>query len=441
MFMSKCPVDHISPDHVALADINLCDLAQFEQGCPQAAFKTLRQEAPVWFHPGNEQAPDGEGFWVISKNADAKTILKNHQDFSSETGYGARAGGGTTLADMSTDMAAGQVLSMMDPPKHDQIRGLVSQGFYPRTLDAMEPEIRRLTRRILAPVLKEIESGVTEYDFLKRVATELPLHVICTIGGLPEQDWHRMVEWADAAIQFAAHDKNTDTAPLIAKMTDMGLYAYELIQKLRKEPGDTISNNNVMSIIVNAEITGDDGKPRKLDDMEAIRFFNLLITGGTETTRNAIASGYYVLLQHPEQYRALQDNPAELMDGAIEEILRWTSPVHFNRRTAARDCEYAGQHIKRGDKLTVWYPSANRDEEVFEDPETFNIFRKKNPHIAFGHGIHHCLGAALARLEMKVLFEELLSSMKGKTVEPASEIRFIRSNRHQGVAEMRVRVS
>lgn len=435
VFMSKCPVDSMT-----LKNINLCDLAQFEQGCPQAAFKTLRNEAPVWFHPGNEQAPDGEGFWVISKHGDARSILKNHQDFSSETGYGARAGGGTTLADMSTDMAAGQVLSMMDPPKHDQIRSLVSQGFYPRTLDAMEPEIRRLTRRILDPILKEIDSGVTEYDFLKRVATELPLHVICTIGGLPEADWHRMVEWADAAIQFAAHDKNTDTAPLIAKMTDMGLYAYELIQKLRLAHDENNAGKNVMSIIVNAEITGEDDKPRKLDDMEAIRFFNLLITGGTETTRNAIASGYYVLLQHPEQYRALQENPAELMDGAIEEMLRWTSPVHFNRRTAARDCEYAGQHIKRGDKLTVWYPSANRDEDVFEDPDTFNIFRKKNPHIAFGHGIHHCLGAALARLEMKVLFEELLLSMKGKQVEPANEIRFIRSNRHQGVAEMRVRV-
>jgi cytochrome P450 len=418
-----------------LSDINLCDLAQFERGCPEAAFQTLREQAPVWFHPGNAQAPDGEGFWVISKHADARAILKNHDDFSSETGYGARAGGGTTLADMSTDMAPGLVLAMMDPPKHDEIRGLVSQGFYPRTLAALEPEIRRLTRRILEPVLRELDNGATEYDFLHRVATELPLQVICTVGGLPEQDWHHMVEWADAAIAFAAHDKDTDTAPLIAKMTEMGMYAYGLVQQLRATPNDSL-----MSIIVNAEINNE-GNPRTLDDLEAIRFFNLLITGGTETTRNSIAYGYYVLLQHPEQYQALQENPAELLDGALEEMLRWSSAVHFNRRTAARDCEYAGQQIKRGDKVTVWYSSANRDADVFEDPYTFNIYRKKNPQIAFGYGIHHCLGAALARLEMKVLFEELLLCMKGRRVEPANEIRFIRSNRHQGVADMRVRVT
>jgi cytochrome P450 len=431
-----------TPDHesVNLDNVNLCDLEQFEHGCPEAIFRQMRKTSPVWYQQGSDLAPDGEGFWVVCKHAEVKAALKNFQDFSSETGYGARKGGGTTLADMSTDMAAGQVLAMMDPPKHDQIRGLVSQGFYPRTLEALEPEVRRLTRRILGPVVKDIEQqikqkGSAEYDFLKLVATELPLHVICTLGGLPENDWPLMIEWADAAIHFAAHDKNTDTAPLIAKMTEMGLYAYELIQKLRAQPTDS-----VMSIIVNAEIEGSDGKPRKLDDMEAIRFFNLLITGGTETTRNAIAYGYYVLLQHPEQCKALEQNPEELMDGAIEEILRWTSPVHFNRRTAARDVEFGGQHIRRGDKLAIWYPSANRDEDVFEDAYTFNIHRKKNPQVAFGHGIHHCLGAALARMELKIVFEELLIAMQGKRAEPANDIRFIRSNRHQGVAEMRVRV-
>ncbi|HQQ63545.1 MAG TPA: cytochrome P450 [Pseudomonadales bacterium] len=418
-----------------LSDINLCDLAQFEQGCPEAIFRTLREQAPVWFHPATPQAPDGEGFWVISKHADARAILKNHEDFSSETGYGARVGGGTTLGDMSTDMAPGLVLAMMDPPKHDEIRGLVSQGFYPRTLEALEPEIRRLTRRLLEPVLRDLDAGATEFDFLNRVATELPLQVICTVGGLPEADWHHMVEWADAAIAFAAHDKDTDTAPLIAKMTEMGMYAYGLVQKLRAEPNDSL-----MSIIVNAEINNA-GNPRKLDDLEAIRFFNLLITGGTETTRNSIAYGYYALLQHPEQYAALEDNPDELLDGALEEMLRWSSAVHFNRRTAARDVEYGDQQIKRGDKVTVWYSSANRDADVFEDPYTFNIYRKKNPQVAFGYGIHHCLGAALARLEMKILFQELLACMKGRNPQPANDIRFIRSNRHQGVADMRVRVT
>ncbi len=417
---------------VKIEDINLCDLEQFTSGCPEAAFKTIRQEAPVWFHPATEQAPDHEGFWVISRHADAKAALKNHQVFSSETGYGARVGGGTTLGDMSTDMAPGVVLAMMDPPKHDDIRALVGQGFFPRTLTLLEQEVRELTSAILDAV-----DGESEFDFLERVAAQLPLQVICTMANIPREDWHRVMEWADAAITFAAHDANVDTAPLIEKLTEMGMYAFNLIQQIRQQEPD----DSVMSKVVHAEIPGTDGQPRKLDDLEIIRFFNLLMTGGTETTRNAIAYGYYMLLKNPQQYAVLESDPEKYIDDAIEEILRWTSPVHFNRRTAGQDIEFQGCPIKRGDKVTVWYPSANRDEDVFEDPYTFNIFRQKNPHLAFGHGIHHCLGAALARMELRVLFLALIERMRGKTVEPVGAISFIRSNRHQGVAEMNIRIS
>ncbi|HEY9034182.1 MAG TPA: cytochrome P450 [Pseudomonadales bacterium] len=417
-------------------DINLCDLDNFTGGCPHQAFKTLREQAPVWFHPANSdkakhlQAPDNEGFWVISRLEDAKAVLKNHAVFSSETGHGARQGGGTTLADMSTDMAPGVVLAMMDPPKHSAIRGLVNQGFFPKNLALLEPAMQRLTDDILDAV-----EGRDEVDFLNDVAAQLPLQVICTIGDLPRQDWPKMKEWADAAIAFAAHDADVDTAPLIAKLTDMGMYAFTLIGTLRASPNDSI-----MSKLVQAEITGEDGQPRRLDDLELIRFFNLLITGGSETTRNAIAGGFYQLLQHPEQYRALQDEPDKYMAGAIEEILRWTSPVHFNRRTASEDIEFNGQCIHRGDKVTVWYPSANRDERVFDQPEQFNIFRQRNPHIAFGHGIHHCLGADLARREMRIMLASLLQRYRGKRIEPVGELRFIRSNRHQGLADMKIRI-
>lgn len=415
-----------------LEDINLCDLKQFDHGCPELVFKTLREQAPVWLHPATEQAPDGESFWVVCKHADAKAVLKNHKVFSSETGYGARQGGGTTLGDMSTDMAPGVVLAMMDPPKHDDIRALVGQGFFPRTLELLEREVQTLTKDILDAVAEK-----SEYDFLNDVAAQLPLQVICTMANIPREDWHRVMEWADAAIAFAAHDAHVDTAPLIAKLTEMGMYAFGLIQQIRQQAPD----DSVMSKVVHAQIPGADGQPRQLDDLEIIRFFNLLMTGGTETTRNAIAYGYYTLLQHPEQYAVLESDPEKYIDGAIEEILRWTSPVHFNRRTAGEAFVLQGQSIQRGDKVTVWYPSANRDEDVFEDPYTFNIFRKKNPHVAFGHGIHHCLGAALARMELRVLFLALIERMRGKNVAPVGEIRFIRSNRHQGVAEMNVRVS
>ncbi|TNF33058.1 MAG: cytochrome P450 [Gammaproteobacteria bacterium] len=414
-----------------LENIDLCNLDNFETGCPLETFRFLRQEAPVWFHPPGPH--NDEGFWVISRQAEAREILKNHQVFSSETGYGAREGGGTTLEDMSTEMGPGVVLSMMDPPKHDAIRGIVSQGFFPKNLALLEPKIRDSVQRLLAPM----QTAQGEFDFLNDVAAQLPLEVICTIGGVPREDWPKMKVWADAAIGYATalHDPTVDVKPLVDKLTEMGMYAWQLIQQLRETPTDSI-----MSAIVHAEIPGEDGQPRRLDDIEAIRFFNLLITGGAETTRNAIAYGYYALLQHPEQYRVLEAEPEKYLDGAIEEMLRWSSAVHFNRRTAAADYDIAGQTIHRGDKVTIWYPSANRDEAVFERPDSFDIFRKRNPHLAFGHGIHHCLGAALARLEFRILMEELLVTMKGKSVAPAAPIRFIRSNRHQGVAYMSVNI-
>jgi cytochrome P450 len=421
---------------VKLRDINLCDLDQFTSGCPEAAFRTLRREAPVWQHPANaglpvtEQAPDGEPFWVVCRHADAKAVLRNHQVFSSETGRGARQGGGTTLADMDTELGPSVVLSMMDPPKHTAIRGLVNQGFLSRNLVALEPKIQALTDEILDAI-----EGQSEVDFLNDVAAQLPLRVICTIGHVPREDWPQMNAWAEAAITYAAHDPQNDEDALVAELSEMGIYAYELVQELREKPNDSI-----MSQLVRAEIIGEDGQPRCLDDVELIRFFSLLITGGTETTRNAMAGGLFALLKHPEQYRALQQDPDALMSGAIEEILRWTSPVHFNRRTASEDHELRGQPIERGDKVTVWYPSANRDEEVFDEPYRFDIFREKNPHIAFGHGIHHCLGADLARRELRIMLSSFLKRYEGRRVEPVGELRFIRSNRHQGLASMKIRI-
>jgi len=419
-----------------LEDINLCDLDQFTSGCPEEAFATLRAEAPVWKHPANAnlpeelRAPDGEPFWVVCRHADAKNVLRNHRIYSSETGHGAREGGGTTLADMSTDLAPGLVLSMTDPPKHTEIRGLVGQGFLPKHLNGLEPAIQSLTDEILDAV-----EGREEIDFLEDVAAQLPLRVICTIGDVPREDWPQMKRWADAAIAYAAHDPEADEDALVEELSEMSIYAYELVQKLRDAPNDSI-----MSTLIEAEITGEDGEPRKLDDLELIRFFSLLITGGTETTRNAIAGGYYQLLQHPEQYEALRRDPEAHMTGAIEEILRWTSPVHFNRRTASEDAELHGQRIARGDKVTVWYPSANRDEEVFEDPNRFDIFRQKNPHVACGHGIHHCLGADLARREIRVMLSSLLRRFGSRRVESVGELEFLRSNRHQGLASMKIRV-
>jgi cytochrome P450 len=422
-----------------LEDINLCDLSYFEQGLPHDFFDFLRKNAPVWFHPANELTPDGEGFWVISKYEDVKTILKNHEVFSSETGHGARVGGGTILQDLATDMGPGQVLAMMDPPKHDDIRLLVNQGFFPKTLKLLEAEVRESVNQILDQAI-DAHAQSQSVDFFNRIAAQLPLEVICKMGGVPKADWPQMMKWANDAIRYAAHDPRNDKEALIKELTDMGIYAFGLIERIRKTADDPLLNNSVMAQVIHAEIPGSDGKPRKLDELELIRFFNLLITGGTETTRNAITYGLYQLVNTPEQYNDVLNNTDELLPQTLEEMLRYSSPVHFNRRTASEDVEYKRQQIKRGDKVTLWYPSANRDEDIFSDPHRFNIYRHEKPHIAFGHGIHHCIGAALARMEMRILFEEFFARVKNKKISTAKPLRFIRSNRHQGVAEMVLRI-
>jgi cytochrome P450 len=246
-----------------------------------------------------------------------------------------------------------------------------------------------------------------------------------------------MVPWADAAIEYAAFDPQSDMDALMAQLTEMGMYAIEHIQRLREQPAD----DSVLSQVVHATIPDGRGGQRQLDDLELVRFFNLLITGGLETTRNAIAGGYHALLSHPEQLEALAQGDEALFKNAVDEILRYTSPVHFNRRTASEDVVFHGHLIKRGDKVTVWYPSANRDAEVFVDPDRFDIHRT-NPgkHIAFGYGIHHCLGAALARMEIRIMLETLLTRWRGREVQACGPLRFIRSNRHQGVAEMNIRI-
>ena len=323
------------------------------------------------------------------------------------------------------------MLAMMDPPKHDDIRKLVNQGFFPRTLALMEDRTRALAREVLGRL--EVPG---EIDFLKEVALQMPLYMICTITGLPREDWPKMVPWAAAAIEYSAHDPESDTDALIATMTEMGTYAFELIGRLRESPDDSI-----FSQVVHATIPGEDGEPRRLEEIELIRFFNLLITGGIETTSNAIAGGFHVLLSHPDQYAALQDDFDARIDNAVEEILRYTCPVHFNRRTACEDIEYGGQLIRRGDKVTIWYPSANRDEAVSDNPDRFDIFRRNaNKHVSFGYGIHHCIGAALARMEIRIILHEFIKLFGDRNVEPVGELKYIRSNRHQGVATARIRI-
>lgn len=407
-----------------LEDVNLADLDRFAASFPHEVFRFLRREAPVWYHPPTPLAPGGEGFWVISRHAETLAVLRDPETFSSETG-GGRSGGGTTLDDLP--VAALGLLNMMDPPRHTRIRLLVNKGMKPRTIGALEPALRGRARAILEGV-----AARGECDFLREVAAELPLQAIAGLLGVPQQDRHQLVEWTTAIVDYRDRDLGGTSVSLEAATAGLRRYGEALVARRREAAGD-----DMLSSVVHAEIDGDGGRRGGLTDAEVLSFFHLLLIAGSETTRNAIAHGLLALLQHPDELRRLRADPSA-MPGAVEEILRWTSPTSYNRRTATRDVELAGQKIRAGEKLTHWYPSANRDEDVFPDAFRFDVRREPNPHLAFGSGQHHCLGASLARAEIRILFEELLGRFE--RIELAGEVEWARSNKHNGIRRLPVRL-
>ena len=406
----------------SLADVDLTDLDSFADGFPHDFFELHRREAPVWWHVPTRHTPDGEGFWSVATYAETIEVLKDAVTFSSETG-GNRRYGGTLLPDSP---GAGVVLNMMDDPRHARIRRLVSTGLTPRMVRRLEDELRRRTRRLLDTV----EDGAP-VDFLVEVAAELPMQMICILLGVPEEDRHRLFEAIEPTFDYRGDRGVTDTSPELEQgLAFMQQYGVELIAAKRATPTD-----DMLSHVVHATLR--DVDPPQLSDAELHSFFSLLFAAGSDTTRNAIAGGLLALIERPEQLAALRDDPA-LLHTAIEEMLRWTAPSPSKRRTATRRAELGGHVIEAGDKVLVWEASANRDESVFEHGMEFDIRRDPNPHLTFGHGIHFCLGASLARLEMRVLFEELLSTFSAyELVEP---VEWARSNRHTGVRHMPVRL-
>jgi cytochrome P450 len=393
--------------------IDLTDLDNFADGFPHELFVRHRREAPVFWHEPTEHTPDGEGFWSVASYADVLHVLKEPVLYSSETG-GDRPYGGTLLQDLPV---AGIVLNMMDDPRHGRIRRLVSRGLTPLTLRSLEGE---LSRRTVA-LLDAVPDG-EPVDFLVDVAAELPLQMICFLMGIAEEDRHELFAVVEPGFDFRVGN-GTEREPAAFDMT---AYGHDLIAEKRARPTD-----DMLSIVVHATL--DDEDPPGLSDDELYMFFSLLFAAGSETTRNAIAGGVHALVQHPEQAAALRSDPA-LMSSAIEEILRWTSPSPSKRRTATAAAELGGHPVQPGDKVVVWEGSANRDELEFPSSMTFEITRDPNLHVGFGHGLHFCLGAALARLEMRVMYDELLARFT--TIEPAGDIEWTRSNRHTGIRHL-----
>lgn len=404
-----------------LAEIDLTDLDNFADGFPHDLFVLHRREAPIRWHPATAHTPDGEGFWSVATHAESLAILRDPRTFSSETG-GRRPYGGTILPDQPI---AGRLLNMMDDPRHQRIRSLVSPGLTPRTIGGIEAELRRRARRLLGAVA---ERG--ECDFLVEVAAELPMQAICLLMGLPEADRHMLFEWIEHAFDFGSSRAASGyDAAFVENAIKLHQYGARIIDERRAQPAD-----DMLSIAVHAVLPDQD--PPRLTDDELQSFFTLLFAAGADTTRNAAAGGLLALIESPGQWAKLEADRS-LMTTAIEEAVRWTSPAAYNRRTATRDADFFGHAIAAGDKVVFWEASANRDERVFEDSMRFRVDRTPNPHLGFGHGVHHCLGANLARLELRVIFEETLDAFK--RVELAGPVEWARSNKHTGIRHMPIR--
>ncbi len=402
----------------ALAQIDFTDLDNFAHGFPYSLFEVHRREAPVYWHSATENTPDGEGFWSVASYAETLEVFRDPQTYSSVTG-GARPFGGTLLQDLSI---AGQVLNMMDDPRHSQIRRLVSSGLTPRMIRLVEDDLRARAQRLL----DSVEPGVP-FDFLVDIAAELPMQMICILLGVPESERHWLFHAIEPQFDFgmARRAQIGQVGQMSVEEAGSRMYSYgqELIASKRLQPTD-----DMLSVVANATV-GDD----RLSDLELYLFFSLLFSAGAETTRNAVAGGLLALADHPSQLEALRAD-LTLLPTAVEEMVRWTSPSPSKRRTATRDVELGGCAIEAGQKVQIWEGSANRDASVFEDADSFDIARKPNPHLGFGQGVHYCLGANLARLELRVLFEELLARFS--SVQVTKPVEWTRSNRHTGIRHL-----
>ena len=391
--------------------VDLCDPAVFADGPPHDEFRRLRDDAPVAFF----SEPDGPGFWGVFRYADVVEVSRHPTQFGSSPSVFIRE------PPDGDNAGASELLINLDPPRHTQLRKLVNRGFTPRQIAALEPRVRALVVDLL-----EQAKARGEFDLVTDVAVELPLQVIAELVGVPNEDRHKVFAWTERMMSSEA-DAETITADARIAMGEMFAYADSLAAERVHGDGD-----DLLSVLLRAEVDGD-----RLTQLDVDVFFMLLMNAGSETTRNLITGGTLALFEHPEERARLAADPS-LLPTAIEEMLRWVTPVMHFRRTARDDCELGGQAIKAGDKVVMWYGAANRDERAFPDADRFDVGRTPNDHVAFGAGgPHFCLGASLARLEARVLFEELLARLPD--LEPTGPPRRLKSNFINGIMELPVR--
>ncbi|MCU1701868.1 MAG: cytochrome [Mycobacterium sp.] len=398
-------VNGIVPPDVPLSDINLGEWEFWAQDddLREGAFATLRREEPISWQPSFVlEAEPGEGHWALTRHEDVFHASRHPEIFSSSLGI--------TIGDQTPELAEyfGSMIAM-DDPRHTRLRNIVRSAFTPRVLARIEDSVRDRARRLVTAMVDDHPDG--RADLVTELAGPLPLQIICDMMGIPEDDHQQVFHWTNVILGFGDPDISTDFDEFVGVAMDIGAYAKALADDRRANPGDDLTTS-----LVQAELDGE-----RLTSGEVASFFILLVVAGNETTRNAISHGVLALSRYPEQRDDWWNNYDEVAPTAVEEIVRWASPVAYMRRTVTRDTELSGVTMRAGDKVTLWYGSANRDETKFADPWTFDVRRQPNPHLGFGGGgAHFCLGANLARREITVIFEELHRRIPdiGATEEP-----------------------
>ena len=367
---------------MSLGNINLLDVNLFAESGEYAVFQKLRAEAPVYFHP----EPDGPGFHAVTRYDDVIQVVREPILYAS--------GHGTQIVNRRAEGHGASSVHNSDPPYHTYLRNLVLPSFGPSALRKIEPKVRETVNRLF----DECPRGEA-FDFVDSYAVKLPMMVIGAVLGVPEGDQPQMVNWANTISDVRATDKQQAQA-----REELFHFFRRLVAQKRENPGD-----DVATVLAQSQIEG-----RPLSESELDAYFTVLSAAGNETTRFLVSVGLEQLCLNPENLSALRRSP-DLIPTAVEEMVRWVSPVMQMRRTASEDAEIAGTPIKKGDKVVVYFASANRDERKFDDPDAFVPTRKQNPHVGFGNGIHFCIGAHLARIEARIFFETLF--------EKVSEIR------------------
>jgi cytochrome P450 len=398
----------VTEDAISIGGVDLADPHTYESDMPYEAFRELRRRAPVAWHPYK----DGPGFLALTGYDEVQAVSRDSATWSSQ------AKGVSYEVSPEDESSLGLIMLQMDPPKHTEFRKLINKGFTPRQVARLNDHIADMARQIVDEV---IERG--ECDFVDDVAGALPSYVIAEMLGIPLEDGRRLYELSEILNSgYVVGDSAIEQA-----VTQMYQYSAELAARKRADPGDDIATS-----LLQAEVDG-----RSLTDLEFNLFFMLLMNAGGDTTRNLVASGVLALIQHPAERQRLAADPS-LMPTAIEEMLRYTSPVTVFLRTATKDTELRGIPVKAGERAAIFYPSANRDETRFADPDRFDVSRAPNPHLAFGGGgTHFCLGANLARVEASAIIPEVLSRMNG--LELAGPVKRVRSYLINGIHSMPVR--